>query len=136
MVGLIDIAPATEQVAGVTVYGVSLGGVARLLGRFPELRRIMSGVETAPDDLFAMMPDALAAIIAEGVGTPDADGEQLASRLSIDLQVEFLAAIMRLTMPKGVGPFVEKMVGLGLALGGGAPSEKAQATTSPKPPKA
>lgn len=136
MVGLIDIAPATEQVAGVTVYGVSLGGVARLLGRFPELRKIMSGVETAPADLLAMAPAAIAAIIAEGVGTPDEDGERLASRLSIDLQVEFLAAVMRLTMPKGVGPFVETMLGLGLALGGGAPSTKAPATTSRKPPKA
>ena len=49
MVGLIDIAPKIETVdvqgASVAVHGVSAKGVAHLLGRFPELRMLMTGQE-------------------------------------------------------------------------------------------
>ena len=49
MVGLIDIAPSVETVdvqgTSVAVHGVSAKGVAHLLGRFPELRKLMTGQE-------------------------------------------------------------------------------------------
>jgi hypothetical protein len=58
MVGLIDIAPATETVVAqgkpVTVHGVSAKGLAHLLARFPELRRLMTGQEVQADQLLAM----------------------------------------------------------------------------------
>ena len=48
MVGLIEISPRTETVdvqgASVAVHGVSAKGVANLLGRFPELRMLMTGL--------------------------------------------------------------------------------------------
>jgi hypothetical protein len=74
MVGLIDIAPSVETVdmqgTSVTVHGVSAKGLAHLLGRFPELRMLMTGQEVETPALMAMGGDAVAAIIAAGCGYP------------------------------------------------------------------
>ena len=122
MVGLIDIAPATETVEAqgkpVTVHGVSAKGLAHLLVRFPELRRLMTGQEVEADQLFAMGGDAVAAIIAAGCGYPgDDSAEVIGGALSLDVQADLLAAILRLTLPRGIGPFVEKLTALGGLLG-------------------
>lgn len=138
MVGLIDIAPATETVdvqgKPVAVLGVSAKGLAHLLARFPELRRLMSGQEVQADQLLAMGGDAVAAVIAAGCGHPgDSTAEAIAGTLSLDLQADLLAAILRLTLPRGIGPFVEKLTELGSLLG----VEDAQSATGPdtKSPK-
>src|SRR5436190_6733988 len=51
MVGLVDIAPATEAIAvqgsSVTLHGVSAQGSAYVLGRFPELRMMAGGRRVA-----------------------------------------------------------------------------------------
>lgn len=132
MVGLIDIAPATETVdvqgKPVAVLGVSAKGLAHLLARFPELRRLMSGQEVQADQLLAMGGDAVAAVIAAGCGHPgDSTAEAIAGTLSLDLQADLLAAILRLTLPRGIGPFVEKLTALGSLLG----VEDAQSATGP-----
>ena len=90
MVGLIDIAPSVETVdvqgTSVAVHGVSAKGVAHLLGRFPELRKLMTGQEVEAEQLMAMGGDAVAAIIAAGCGYPgdetgrDGGGQALARR--------------------------------------------------------
>lgn len=127
MAGLIDIAPAAEQISvrGVSldITGVSAKGIAMLLGRFPELRKMMGGVEVKMEKLMDLGGDVVAPIIAAGTGAPgDADAEAAASRLTISEQAEILEVVMRLTFPQGVGPFVERLVGLSGSLGGGAPS--------------
>lgn len=121
MVGLVEIAAVTEKVtlagAEVEVPGVSAAGIASLLSRFPALRKMMSGVEVAAEDMLAAGPDALAAILAAGTGAPgDAEAEAAAAKLSLGDQADLLAAILRVTLPGGVGPFVEKLEGLGLLL--------------------
>lgn len=147
MVGLIDIAPAIETIdvqgASVTVHGVSAKGLAHLLGRFPELRKLMTGQEVEAEQLLAMGGDAVAAIVAAGCGYPgDETAEAVAGKLSLDAQADLLAAILRLTLPKGVGPFVEKLTALGGILdaaprsgsgAGGARSDTARASKSPRP---
>jgi enoyl-CoA hydratase/carnithine racemase len=147
MVGLIDIAPAVETVdvqgAPVTVYGVSAKGLAHLLGRFPELRMLMTGQEVQTEQLMAMGGDAVAAIIAAGCGySGDETAEAVAGKLSLDAQADLLAAILRLTLPKGIDPFVEKLTALGSILNaeprslsgaGGAPSDTAPASKSRRP---
>lgn len=131
MVGLVDIAPATTTVAGVEVFGVSARGIAYLLNRFPQLRMLMAGGEVSAEDLITMAPDAVSAIIAAGTGTPGVTAaEEAADRLSLDMQADFLTAILRLTMPKGVSPFVEKLTTLGNTLGVNT-DVKAQDTTLP-----
>jgi hypothetical protein len=138
MVGLIDIAPATETVEAqgkpVTVHGVSAKGLAHLLARFPELRRLMAGQEVQADQLLAMGGDAVAAIIAAGCGYPgDNSAETIAGSLPLDIQADLLAAILRLTLPRGIGPFVEKLTELGSLLGvDDGPSATAPDTKSRK----
>jgi hypothetical protein len=137
MVGLIDIAPRVETInvqgAAVAVHGVSAKGVAHLLGRFPELRMLMTGQSVEADRLMEMGGDAVAAIIAAGCGYPGDDkAEGVAASLSVDAQADLVAAILRLTLPSGFGPFVDKLTALGHVLDA-APSASAQASNSPAP---
>ena len=139
MVGLIDISPQVEHVdvraTSVEVQGISAKGLAHLLGRFPDLRRLMTGQDVAADQLLAMGGDAVAAIIAAGCGQPgDEQAEAIAGNLPIDTQADFLAAILRLTLPKGFGPFVAKLTALGQILDvDAARSDMAPHSTLPKP---
>jgi hypothetical protein len=137
MVGLVDIAPKIESVdvqgTTVAVHGVSARGVAHLLGRFPELRKLMTGQAVETEQLMTMGGDAVAAIISAGCGYPgDQKAESVAERLSIDAQADLLGAILRLTLPVGLGPFVEKLTVLGGILDA-VPSDSALASSSPKP---
>ena len=137
MVGLVDIAPVTSTVTvrgqGITVKGVSVRGIAQLLARFPELRALMTGREVALDDLLRLGGDVVCAIIAAGTGAPgDADVEKAADNLTLEEQADLLAAIVELTMPRGLGPLVERLSRLGLLAGGASAT---QATTSPPPSK-
>lgn len=143
MVSLVDIAPAAEKVTirgqAIEVSGISAAGVASLLARFPELRRFFVGRDVPVDQLTAMGGDILAAIIAAGTGSPgDEAAEKAAGRLGIDEQADLLTAILRVTLPKGVGPFVEKLTALGAVVGVqdvADRSPKAPATRSPPPSK-
>jgi len=124
MPGLLDIAPSSEIVtirgAAVEVTGVSAQGFAELLGRFPELRKLMTGMEVNPDALFAVAGAAVAPIIAAGTGSPGDDAaEAVAARLSVDEQAELLEAVFRQTFPRGIGPFAKRLAALGASLGGG-----------------
>ncbi len=124
MVGLVDIAPATERVTvrgtDIEVCGVSAAGVAQLLARFPDLRKLFAGRDVGMEELMAVGGDLVAAIIAAGTGAPgDPAAEDAAGRLGIDEQADLLSAILRVTLPKGVGPFVEKLLALGASLGAG-----------------
>jgi hypothetical protein len=138
MVGLIDLAPSVEMVSvqekAVTVHGISAKGLAYLLGKFPDLRKLMTGQEVDAQQLMAAGGDAVAGIIAAGCGQPGDDkAEAIAGTLPIDTQADFLAAILRLTLPKGIGPFVGKLTALSGLLDVDARSDTAQGTTSPKP---
>lgn len=137
MPGLLDIAPSREVVTirgtAVEVTGVSAQGFAELLGRFPELRKLMTGIEVEVDSLFRLAGSAIAPIIAAGTGAPGDDkAEAVAGSLSVDEQSELLEAIVRQTFPKGIGPFAARLGGLAQSLGAGA-SPTAPATKSPRP---
>ena len=134
MVGLVDIALVTSTVTirgqDVAVTGISARGIALLLARFPELRALMTGREVALDELLKLGGDVVAAIIAAGTGTPgDAQAEAAADNLTLEEQADLIAAIVELTMPRGLGPLVDRLSRLGLLAGGGASAM--QATTSP-----
>ena len=137
MVGLVDIAPVTSTILvrgqDITITGVSARGIALLLARFPELRAVITGREVAMDDLLKLGGDVIAAIIAAGTGSPgDNDAEQAADNLTLEEQADLLAAIVELTMPRGLGPLVERLSRLGLLTGG---ASAMQATTSLQPSK-
>ncbi len=127
MVSLVDIAPATERVTvrgqEIEVSGVSAAGVAMLLARFPDLRKLFAGRDVGMEELMAVGGELVAAIIAAGTGSPGGPAaEAAAGRLGIDEQADLLSAILRVTLPKGVGPFVEKLLALGAVLDPAAPS--------------
>jgi hypothetical protein len=134
MVSLIDIVPQTRTVqiaAGeLTLRGLGLRQIADLLVRFPELRKLL--VEGAPaveiDTLLALAPDAVGTIIAQASGQPDA-ADAITDALSLDDIGECLVAIRDLTMPMGVGPFMQRLARLVSA--SGAPDGRDQDTNMP-----
>lgn len=130
MTSLLDIAPAVEAVDigehKIECVGISAGDLVRLIQRFPALRdalwqgRASQPGEMAidPASLINEAPDAISAVLAAGTGhLGEIEHEKAASRLSIDAQIDLLAAILRLTLPQGVGPFVQKLTDLFGAVG-------------------
>ncbi len=113
MVGLLDIAPVVDTVEingeQVSVPGISVEGIASLLRRYPILHDVMSkGISV--ENLMAAGPDVVAAMIAAGCGQPgNEQAEQIVKLLNVQAQIDLLAAILRRTMPKGVGPFLESI---------------------------
>lgn len=135
MAGLLDIAPVTKTVSingtDVTVSGVSGKGIAYLLERFPEIRMAMTGRSVDASRWLKIGGDAIAAIIAAGCGHPgDETYEAAAANLPIDAQIDLIAPIIKMTMPDGPGPFMEKLTAeLGLV---GDLSDTAPGTKSPR----
>ena len=122
MASLLDIAPLTETVSvrgtDIPVTGVSAKGIAHIMARFPEVREMMVGREVSVDRLIELGGDAVGAIIAAGTGNPgDPDHERIAAGLLLEEQADLLAAILRITLPRGVGPLVEKLTAMGGVLG-------------------
>lgn len=119
MTGLMDIAPvagAKVNIRGVDleVRGLSLGDIAMLLGRFPKVAEVFSRQEGAMEAIMRSGHDIIAAIIAAGCGMAgDAEAEEKAEGLSLQEQFEVIVEVVRLTMPDGPRPFVEKLASLG-----------------------
>jgi hypothetical protein len=116
MPGLKDIAPSfrTVPVKGVNVEvpGISAQGIAYLFYRFPVVRELIGGkdVQLKPEDLQALGPAAVAAIIATGCGDiADEEAEASAARLGAEDQLNLLEAVIGETMPSGPGPFVQRL---------------------------
>ncbi len=122
MVGLVDIAPAVAKVTvgkdEVPVYGVSAHGLAHLFGQFPELRALVMGKSVDVDRLVKLGPDVVVSIIAAGCGAPgEAEHEEAARRLPVEVQVDFLEAILRVTLPGGLPPLAARLNRLASAAG-------------------
>jgi hypothetical protein len=90
--------------------------------RFPQVREMMVGRDPSgltPENLVKMVPDAIACVIAAGTGSPgDPAAEAVAESLGAQDQLELLEAILEATLPKGPGPFVEKLMALASVVGG------------------
>jgi hypothetical protein len=114
---LLDIAPAFELVPvgddqNLRVIGVSAEGVVALFKRFPEMGKWFAG-GLKPEIMTKAAPEAIAAIIAAGCGTPGNEGaEEVARALPVETQLDVLEAIGRLTFKKGFGPFVDRIIAL------------------------
>lgn len=130
MSSLLDIAPqtATVEVQGkqIEVFGVSARGIAYLASKYPEIKKVLAGKKfegLQPERIVTLVPDAIASIIAAGCGMPgNEEAEKVADKLSTGDQVKLLTEIIRLTMPDGVGPFVERLQALtSVAQSGAAP---------------
>ena len=131
MVSLVDIVPQKKTVriaAGdLELRGLGLRQIADLFLQFPNLRNIF--VEGAPEitaaELIVQAPDAIASIIAEAAGQPEAaDALAGGGGLAPDELLDCLVAIRDLTFPRGVAPFLDKLTVLVGGAGAG-PSGKA-----------
>ena len=148
MTGLLDIFPISEKIEvngkSVEVYGISVGGLATLLGRFPKLMDLFNGGGIDVAEVLPLGDEIIAAIIAAGCGQLGIEAaERNARRLPIGTQVDFLALIIRQTMPDGVDPLAEKLAGIAKALAmrsvnepnGKAASEPAPLSPPTSPPE-
>jgi len=139
---LLDIAPQHELVPvgkeKLKVVGVSAEGVLALFKRFPDMGAWFKG-GLKPEMMVKAAPEAIAAIIAAGCGTPGNEGaEAVARALPIETQLDVLEAIGRLTFKNGFGPFVERMLALAADAKsvnyGRAPATVSQPQSKPSPP--
>lgn len=114
-VDLLEIAPKrkTDGVSigdkKIAVHDLTLTDIADLMTRFDEVRALMNNVDVAPEAWLKVGPAAVCAIVAAGLdhaGEPAYEAR--AAKLAITDQAEIILAIMRLTMPDGIGPFVAK----------------------------
>ncbi|RWC25912.1 MAG: hypothetical protein EOS27_27050 [Mesorhizobium sp.] len=132
MPGLLDIAPLTEKVsvrgAEAIINGVPVKVIAGLLARFPDLRKMWASGKWDAEVLLGMSDDVIAALIAGGCENID---EANAANLALDEKAEILAAIVRVTMPRGPGPFMATLTAL-MGTVGGAASPTAPASKSRK----
>lgn len=139
MATLLDIATVSEFVKipaqkgraeqELEVFGVSAEGIVMLLKRFPEIRMLLTGKSIDTGQLTELAPPAIASIISAATGTPgNKKAEQAAARLPLELQMEILEAVVRLTMPNGLGPFVQRLQDLASMLG--ATSEESTTTAA------
>jgi hypothetical protein len=114
---LLDIGAPYEQVKigdkSLSVYGLSAENMIILLHRFPEAGKWLSPGAVNIAEMVTAAPKLLAAVIAAATGTPsDEDAERIASRLSVEKQMDVLAAVSRLTFTEGFGPFVQRLAAL------------------------
>lgn len=114
---LLDIGPLHELVPfgekKLKVFGVSAKGLFGIFLRFPEVGQWFKGGKLDLTVLAHQAPDAIAAVIAAGCGAPgDVDAEEKAGLLPIELQLDVIEAIARLTFKAGFGPFVQRIVAL------------------------
>ena len=134
---LLDIAPATETVAGIKLTGVSLHGVADLMRRFDVLADLFAGGVVESGKVLAKAPDTVVAVLAAAAGRPnDEAAEKKLATLPLGTQAELLDATVRLTFPGGIGPFRDRLVQLAstlrsepLAADGAAPASPGQSSS-------
>jgi hypothetical protein len=115
---LLDIGPIYEDVdfgeKKLRVYGISAAGILSVFQRFPEVMSWFKGGDKVNlQSLVTEIPDALAACIAAGCGSPgNIEAEDMADRLPVETQLDIIEAIGRLTFKSGFGPFVQRMLAL------------------------
>lgn len=93
--------------------GISAQVAFSLLNRYPAvLAKAMEGHGIKFGDMIKAAPEVLSAIIVAGTGGKFDDEEALedAATLPIEIQMDILESIGRLTFKSGFGPFVKRIV--------------------------
>jgi hypothetical protein len=142
---LIDIGGAQEQVPvrgmNLNITGVSARGAISLIQRFPDMQKWFSGGGLTAAEMIVAGPDVIAAIIAAGTGhLNDEAHEKVADELPVEVQLDILEAIGRVTFKSGFGPFVKRIVALSNAVAsvnyGKGPDTNLRPASKPSSPEA
>jgi hypothetical protein len=113
----VKIGPAEDQF--VRIHGISAKVALTLINKYPAvLTKALQGGGLKFGDMVKAAPDVLSAIIVAGTGRDFNDDEELenAGELPIEVQMDILEAIGRLTFKSGFGPFVNRIVALSEAV--------------------
>lgn len=99
----------------ITVKPLSLMMIAKLLRRFPDAMKLLTGGTDNDSDAMKTIvtcgPEAIAAVISAGTGAlNDIENEQKIANLPDEWQAELLAEIVNITMPDGLDVFLEKFL--------------------------
>ena len=114
MTDIFDLMPATETVeVGDTktiVRSVQLGHALQIINRFPALKEFLDGKKKEVSFAEILSTGGVPAICAAGCGRfGDVSAEDHFASLDADTQAQFLGPILRLTMPRGVAPFLSSI---------------------------
>lgn len=133
MVSLIDLAPPPIMVTvgkhKVPVDGIDITKIAVIVERYPEMATKIGALVGKEDvgylEMALLLGPALGAIIAAATDNAGDEAEEAAAnRLPLHVQVRFIAAIIKRTMPNGVGPFAQELKAAMAELGKIAPQEE------------
>ena len=114
MADIFDLMPASEtvEVGGTSteVRAVQLGHALQIINRFPALKEFLDGKKKEVSFAEILSTGGVPAICAAGCGRfGDASAEEHFAALDADTQAQFLGPILRLTMPRGVAPFLSSV---------------------------
>jgi hypothetical protein len=128
MPDIFDLMPMTETVAiggtSTEVHAIQLGHALQIINRFPALKEFLDGKRKEVSFGEILATGSVPAICAAGCGRfGDLPAEEHFASLDADTQAQFLGPILRLTMPRGVAPF---LLSVGICADG---------LTGPPPPK-
>jgi hypothetical protein len=96
------------------ICGISFDDFVALIVRFPALQKAFTDGMNA-ETIAKAAPEALGAVIAHGTGHGgSAEHERAARRLVIGEQLTIVRAIMDVSLPQGVGPFLDQLREFGI----------------------
>ncbi len=145
MTSLLDIAPLMEEytirrgqkTTVLSVVGIAVQDLAPLLNEFPEIRTAMSGSvkEETLDALIKSSPRIVSKVIVLGTGGKGTNEELAAAdKLALGEKFDIIRAILRLTFPQGVGPFVADLASLAREINVGVDPETVAPVTNSSAP--
>jgi hypothetical protein len=111
MADIFDLMPATETVVvgetSTTVRAIPLGQALQIINRFPLIREFVDGKRQEVSFGEILATGGVPEILAAGCGRfGDDEAANHFAALDADVQAQFLGPILRLTMPRGVAPFL------------------------------
>ncbi len=133
---LLDIVPETEEVAGVTLSGLSIEDCVALMRKYSAIADMFAGRGVEADRLFAVGPQAIHSILAASAGrSGDEAAEAALARLPLGTQTQMIDVTLRLTWPEGLDDFRDRLLRLASVLGDGSAPAAAEAGGSQGSPK-
>lgn len=111
---IFDLAPPTEiiEVGGEQqeIRPIGLAETLQIMARFPALSELIAGGKRQVTFVELLSSGAVPAIIASGCSRHgEAEAEKKIALLDADTQATLLIPILRLTMPRGVVPFLTRV---------------------------